>query len=148
MEHNATIAGGVTLVSSTVYLALTGKHQMLILDIVMFPALILMLASGQCRMATLARRVRLLGDISYSTYLLHFLADIDRISRRYRRHRHELQFPARVHCVPCGSDRHFGCELPSLWTSSADLPAPQVPSTTSTISASAPSDTVTELTPD
>ena len=54
MEHNATIAGGVTLVSSTVYLALTGKHQMLILDIVMFPALILMVLYQRSRKAMTA----------------------------------------------------------------------------------------------
>ena len=67
-----TAIGGVTLLIGAIYLALVGKHQMIILDIVMFPALILTLASAQCRMATFGRRVRLLGDISYSTYLLHF----------------------------------------------------------------------------
>jgi peptidoglycan/LPS O-acetylase OafA/YrhL len=66
------IGGGTTLAISAIYLAMTGKHQHVVLDAVLFPTLILLLASTQCRMATLGRRVRLLGDISYSTYLLHF----------------------------------------------------------------------------
>jgi peptidoglycan/LPS O-acetylase OafA/YrhL len=66
------VGSGTSLAISAIYLAMTGKHQQVVLDAVLFPTLILLLASTQCRMATLGRHVRLLGDISYSTYLLHF----------------------------------------------------------------------------
>jgi peptidoglycan/LPS O-acetylase OafA/YrhL len=65
-------AGAFLVVGSVlIYFQVTGIRD-IILDAVGFPALILGLALLQSIHAGLGKRLRLVGDITYSTYLLHF----------------------------------------------------------------------------
>ena len=69
-------ASVVVFVGSAIYLSrlasLSGMVSTLVLDLLAYPSLVLFLASAQTRVPFAGRRIRLIGDITYSTYLLHF----------------------------------------------------------------------------
>jgi peptidoglycan/LPS O-acetylase OafA/YrhL len=70
------VASVVVFLGSGIYLArsdsLSSLTSTLVLDMLTYPSLVLFLASVQERVPLMGRRVRLVGDITYSTYLLHF----------------------------------------------------------------------------